>query len=64
MGWFIIIIIIIIIINEKINVAFSRSTARTRNSHKNKTGPWKVYTVFIKKDRLYFSHISSNSARI
>ena len=31
----IIIIIIIIIINEKINVAFSRRTARTRNSHKN-----------------------------
>jgi len=30
----IIIIIIIIIINEKINVAFSRKTARTRNSHK------------------------------
>ena len=30
----IIIIIIIIIINEKINVAFSRRTARTRNSHK------------------------------
>jgi len=31
-------IIIIIIINEKINVAFSRRTARTRNSHKkNKT---------------------------
>ena len=29
-----IIIIIIIIINEKINVAFSRRTARTRNSHK------------------------------
>ena len=29
------IIIIIIIINEKINVAFSRRTARTRNSHKN-----------------------------
>jgi len=28
------IIIIIIIINEKINVAFSRRTARTRNSHK------------------------------
>ena len=27
-------IIIIIIINEKINVAFSRRTARTRNSHK------------------------------
>ena len=26
-------IIIIIIINEKINVAFSRRTARTRNSH-------------------------------
>ena len=26
--------IIIIIINEKINVAFSRRTARTRNSHK------------------------------
>jgi len=24
------------IINEKINVAFSRRTARTRNSHKNK----------------------------
>jgi len=37
MGWFIIIIIIIIIINEKINVAFSRRTARTRNSHKNKS---------------------------
>jgi len=32
----VIIIIIIIIINEKINVAFSRRTARTRNSHKNK----------------------------
>ena len=32
--WIIIIIIIIIIINEKINVAFSRKTARTRNSHK------------------------------
>ena len=31
---YIIIIIIIIIINEKINVAFSRRTARTRNSHK------------------------------
>jgi len=30
----IIIIIIIIIINEKINVAFSRRTARTRNRHK------------------------------
>ena len=30
----VIIIIIIIIINEKINVAFSRRTARTRNSHK------------------------------
>ena len=29
-----IIIIIIIIINEEINVAFSRRTARTRNSHK------------------------------
>jgi len=29
-----IIIIIIVIINEKINVAFSRRTARTRNSHK------------------------------
>jgi len=29
-----VIIIIIIIINEKINVAFSRRTARTRNSHK------------------------------
>ena len=28
------IIIIIIIINEKINVAFSRRTARTRNSQK------------------------------
>ena len=28
------VIIIIIIINEKINVAFSRRTARTRNSHK------------------------------
>jgi len=28
------IIIIIIIINEKINVAFSRRTARTRDSHK------------------------------
>jgi len=28
------IIIIIIIINEKINVAFSRRTARTRNNHK------------------------------
>ena len=27
-------VIIIIIINEKINVAFSRRTARTRNSHK------------------------------
>ena len=26
--------IVIIIINEKINVAFSRRTARTRNSHK------------------------------
>jgi len=32
----IIIVIIIIIINEKINVAFSRRTARTRNSYKNK----------------------------
>ena len=31
----IIIIIIIIIINEKINVALSCRTARTRNSHKN-----------------------------
>ena len=31
------IIIIIIIINEKINVAFSRRTARTRNSHKKNT---------------------------
>ena len=30
-------IIIIIIINEKINVAFSRRTARTRNSHKKNT---------------------------
>ena len=30
-----IIIIIIIIINEKINVAFSRRTTRTRNSHNN-----------------------------
>jgi len=29
-----VIIIIIIIINEKINMAFSRRTARTRNSHK------------------------------
>jgi len=28
------VIIIIIIINEKINVAFSRRTTRTRNSHK------------------------------
>ena len=28
------VIIIIIIINEEINVAFSRRTARTRNSHK------------------------------
>jgi len=27
-------VVIIIIINEKINVAFSRRTARTRNSHK------------------------------
>jgi len=36
----VIIIIIIIIINEKINVAFSRRTARTRNSHK-KHKPWK-----------------------
>jgi len=30
----VIIIIIIIIINKKINVAFSRRTTRTRNSHK------------------------------
>ena len=29
-------LVIIIIINEKINVAFRRRTARTRNSHKNK----------------------------
>ena len=32
-------IIIIIIINEKINVAFSRRTARTRNSHKKHKPP-------------------------
>ena len=30
-------IIIIIIINEKINVAFSQKTARTRNIHKQMT---------------------------
>ena len=33
----VVIIIIIIIINEKINVAFSRRTARTRNSHKKQS---------------------------
>jgi len=32
----IIIIIIIIIINEKINVAFSQKTARTRNTDKKR----------------------------
>ena len=47
----VIIIIIIIIINEKINVAFSRRTARTRNSHKKiKAAKTSCLTVRKKKN--------------
>ena len=45
-----IIIIIIIIINEKINVAFSRRTARTRNSHK-KTQAAKTSCLIVQKKK-------------
>jgi len=45
-----IIIIIIIIINEKINVAFSRRTARTRNSHK-KTQAAKTSCLTVQKKK-------------
>ena len=43
-------IIIIIIINEKINVAFSRRTARTRNSHK-KTQAAKTSCLTVQKKK-------------
>ena len=44
------IIIIIITINEKINVAFSRRTARTRNSHK-KTQAAKTSCLTVQKKK-------------
>ena len=45
-----IVTIIIIIINEKINVAFSRRTARTRNSHK-KTQAGKTSCLTVQKKK-------------
>jgi len=46
-----IIIIISIIINEKINVAFSRRTARTRNSHK-KTSRENVVSNITEEEKI------------
>ena len=47
-----IIIIIIIIINEKINVAFSRRTARTRNSHKKNTSRENVVSDSTEEEKI------------
>jgi len=52
-----IIIIIIIIINEKINVAFSRRTARARNSHK-KTQAAKTSCLTVQKKKYTVSPAS------
>ena len=46
------IIIIIIIINEKINVAFSRRTARTRNSLEKKTIAAKTSCLTVRKKKI------------
>ena len=46
-----IIINIIIIINEKINVAFSGRTARTRNSHKKRTKAAKTSCLTVRKNK-------------
>jgi len=45
-------IIIIIIINEKINVAFSRRTARTRNSHKKNTSRENVVSNSTEEEKI------------
>ena len=47
-----IIIIIIIIINEKINVAFSRRTARTRNSHKKNTSRENIMSNSTEEEKI------------
>jgi len=62
---FIISIIIIIIINEKINVAFSRRTARTRNSHK-KTQAAKTSCLTVQKSSVFSCrlNISNNGCDV
>ena len=45
-------IIIIIIINEEINVAFSRRTARTRNSHKKNTSCENVVSNSTEEEKI------------
>ena len=43
---------IIIIINEQINVAFSRRTARTRNSHKKNTSRENVVSNSTEEEKI------------